>query len=115
MLNLRSHVWRAAGALPLAGVLAASPGAYAQDASLGRQKAQACAVCHGATGLSQAPDTPHLAGQPALYLAAQLRAYRSGARKHEVMAVMARALSDDDIANLATWFASIRIEALPPP
>jgi cytochrome c553 len=49
-----------------------------------------------------------------MYLAAQLRAYRSGARKHEVMAVMARPLSDDDIANLAAWYASIRVEAQPP-
>jgi cytochrome c553 len=60
------------------------------------------------------PDAPHLAGQPAIYLAAQLRLYRSGERKHEVMAVMARNLSDDDIAHLAAWFASIRVEAKAP-
>ena len=60
------------------------------------------------------PDTPHLAGQPAVYTKAQLRAYRSGSRRHEVMAVMARPLSDDDIANLAAWFASIRIDAQAP-
>ncbi len=92
---------------------AAVAGALAQDA--GRTKAQACAVCHGANGLSVTPDAPHLAGQPALYLATQLRAYRSGARKHEVMAVMAKPLTDDDIQQLAAWFASIRIEATPPP
>jgi cytochrome c553 len=61
-----------------------------------------------------APDAPNLAGQPVIYLAAQLRAYRSGARKHEVMAVMAKPLSDDDIQNLAAWFASIRVEASAP-
>ena len=48
-------------------------------------------------------------------LAAQLRAYRSGARKHEVMVLMAKPLSDDDISNLAAWFSSIRVEAQPPP
>ena len=89
--------------------------AHAQDAALGRQKAVPCAVCHGALGLSVTPDAPNLAGQPALYLAAQLRAYRGGTRKHEVMAVLAKTLSDDDISHLATWFASIRIEAQPPP
>ena len=89
--------------------------APADDAGAGRDKARACAVCHGPVGLSVTPDAPHLAGQPALYVAAQLRAYRSGARKHEVMAVMAKTLSDDDISHLATWFASIRVEALPPP
>jgi len=86
----------------------------ARDAEAGRAKAQACIVCHGPLGVSVAPDTPHLAGQPAIYLDAQLRAYRSGARKHEVMVVLARPLSDDDIANLAAWFASIRIEAQAP-
>jgi cytochrome c553 len=85
--------------------------AWARDAEAGRLKAQACSVCHGPLGVSSAPDAPNLAGQPAIYVDAQLRAYRSGARRHEVMAVMARPLTDDDIANLATWFASIRIEA----
>ncbi|HSQ71066.1 MAG TPA: c-type cytochrome [Rubrivivax sp.] len=88
--------------------------AGAQDAAAGRAKAQACAVCHGALGLSVTPDAPNLAGQPAIYVAAQLRAYRSGARKHEVMAVMAKPLTDDDIRNLAAWFNSIRVEATAP-
>jgi cytochrome c553 len=83
-------------------------------AAAARLKAQACAVCHGPLGVFLAPDAPNLAGQPALYLAAQLQAYRGGTRKHEVMAVMARPLTDDDIANLAAWFASIRIEAQAP-
>lgn len=85
----------------------------ARDAQAGQVKAQACAVCHGQLGISVTPDAPHLAGQPAIYVATQLRAYRSGARKHEVMAVMARPLSDADIDNLAAWYAAIRIEAQP--
>ena len=92
-------------------LVAAAPPALAQDAQIGRQKAQACAVCHGANGLSTQPDAPNLAGQPALYISSQLRAYRSGERKHEVMAVMAKPLSDEDIGHLAAWFSSIRIEA----
>jgi cytochrome c553 len=102
---------RAASFLALA---AASLGAAAQDVEAGRAKAAACAVCHGPLGLSVAPDAPHLAGQPALYLAAQLRAYRSGARRHEVMTLMARPLSDADINNLAAWFAAIKVEATAP-
>ncbi len=93
--------------------LAWSP-AQARDPEAGRAKAQMCAVCHGAQGISTAPDAPHLAGQPAIYTAAQLQAYRSGARRHEVMAVMARMLSDDDISNLAAWYASLRIEVQTP-
>ena len=107
-------VRRTALALGLAAAITA-PAAHANDASAGRQKAQACAVCHGPLGLSVTPDAPNLAGQPALYVAAQLRAYRSGARKHEVMVFMAKPLSDDDISNLAAWFSSIRVEAQPPP
>ena len=86
----------------------------ARDVEAGRAKSQMCAVCHGPQGISTAPDAPHLAGQPAIYTAAQLKAYRSGARKHEVMAVMARMLSDDDISNLAAWYASLRIEVQAP-
>ena len=108
---------RLAGPLVVGLLLAIGPwaAAQAQDAAAGRQKAAACAVCHGALGLSVTPDAPNLAGQPALYVATQLRAYRGGTRKHEVMAVMAKTLTDDDISHLAAWFASIRVEAQPPP
>jgi len=101
----------AALGLAAAGALAA---AQAQDAAAGKTKAASCAVCHGANGLSVAPDAPNLAGQPAIYLSAQLKAYRDGTRRHEVMSVMAKPLTDAEIANLAAWFASIKVEATPP-
>jgi cytochrome c553 len=69
-----------------------------------------CATCHGARGLSTAPDAPNLAGQPRIYLAAQLRAFRDGARKHEVMNVIARPLDDAAIAALAEYYAGIAVE-----
>jgi cytochrome c553 len=94
-------------------LLAATP-ALAADAAVGRQKAIACAVCHGPLGLANAPDTPSLAGQPATYLAAQLRAFRSGERRHEVMVVIAKPLSDADIADLSAWFAAVQVEVRPP-
>ena len=100
-------------ALACAGA-SAQAGPQPSDADAGRNKARACAVCHGPLGVSNQPDAPHLAGQPPLYLATQLRAYRSGARKHEVMGVLAKALTDDDIAQLAAWFSSVRIEATAP-
>ena len=114
------RAWQAAlqvaKALALALTFATSAGgAMADDLAVGRAKAQVCAVCHGPLGVSTQPDTPHLAGQPAIYLSAQMKAYRNGNRKHEVMSLMAKPLSDVDIAALATWFSSIRLEALPPP
>jgi cytochrome c553 len=47
-------------------------------------------------------------------MAAQLRAYRSGARRHEVMNVIARGLSDEDITQLSAWYSAIRIDAQAP-
>ena len=90
------------------------PASMSQDIEAGRSKAQSCAVCHGILGLSAQADVPNLAGQPSLYLATQLRAYRSGARKHEVMTWMAKPLTDDEIVNLSAWFAAIKVEAQAP-
>ena len=88
--------------------------AAATDIANGKAKAQACAVCHGANGISQMPNAPHLAGQPAIYLAEQLKRYRSGQRQHEIMSVIAKPLTDDDIAALAAWFESIKIQVATP-
>ncbi len=80
------------------------------DAAAGKLRAAtACAVCHGPQGLSMQPNVPHLAGQPEIYLAEQLRNYRSGKRRHEVMDVIAKPLSDRDIENLAQWYASLQL------
>ena len=46
-----------------------------------------------------------------LYLETQLKAFRSGKREHEIMSVVAKDLTDDDIADLAAWYASIKITA----
>jgi cytochrome c553 len=96
-------------ALAAAFTLAAAPSSASADAAAGRTKAQMCATCHGANGLAVAPNTPHLAGQPEPYLVDQLKAYRSGKRAHEVMSVVAKPLTDADIADLAAWFASLEI------
>ena len=98
-------------------LLAAALPASAQapgNVQAGREKARACSVCHGQLGLAAAPDAPNLAGQPVAYTITQLRAYRSGLRRHEVMAVIARGLTDEDIADLAGWFNAIRVEVREP-
>lgn len=108
---------RLSPALWLASLLcmaSASASAQSSGAEAGRAKSQACATCHGPLGIATAPDAPHLAGQPDMYLAAQLRAYRSGARQHPVMNVIAKPLSDADIAALAAWYASLRVEVRAP-
>ena len=96
-------------ALAAAFAFATAPPHASADATAGRAKAQMCTTCHGAHGLAVAPNTPHLAGQPEPYLVEQLKAYRSGKRAHEVMAVVAKPLTDADIADLAAWYASLEI------
>ena len=49
-----------------------------------------------------------------MYLAEQLKAYRSGTRKHEVMSMMAKPLKDADIDDLSAWFASIQVQVQAP-
>lgn len=86
-------------------VVAAS--AFGADAAAGKTKAAQCAACHGANGIAVQPETPNLAGQVEDYLAKALKDYRSGARKHDQMTLMAKPLSDKDIANLAAYFSSL--------
>ena len=84
--------------------------AQADDEASGKAKAAtACAVCHGPMGMAMAPNTPHLAGQPQPYLVEQLKNYRSGKRHHEVMSVIAKPLTDQEINNLAHWYSSLQI------
>jgi len=53
-------------------------------------------------------NVPYLAGQKEAYLAKQLKDFKSGARKDPVMAPMAMALNDEDVANVAAYYASLK-------
>jgi cytochrome c553 len=97
--------------LTVAGAVLAAPAeGVAGDPGAGKRKATACAVCHGKDGISKRADAPSIAGQSEVYLVSALKAYRDGERRNEMMSVMARTLSDEDIADLAAWFASFEIE-----
>lgn len=76
------------------------------NADAGKQKSQVCQSCHGADGNSDNPQFPRLAGQHADYLLKALQDYKSSARKNPIMAGFAGGLTDEDIANLAAYFAS---------
>jgi cytochrome c553 len=80
------------------------------DAALGKAKVQAvCAVCHGVDGIGKNPDVPNLAGESQQYIQKQLKAFRSGGRQHEQMSIIAKDLTDKDIANVADWFSSLKV------
>lgn len=94
----------------VAGLLAAvlsgySPGVFAGDPDKGKELSATCAACHGADGNSTIETNPILAGQYESYLVRALQDYRSGARQNAIMAGFAAALSDQDIRDLAAYFA----------
>ncbi|NVK88623.1 MAG: cytochrome c4 [Gammaproteobacteria bacterium] len=81
---------------------------YAGDVEKGQQAAAACGACHGADGnATLGPEYPKLAGQGAQYLAKQLREFKSGERNNAIMAGQAAPLSDEDIANISAYYASL--------
>ena len=81
---------------------------FAGDAAAGKAKSMTCAGCHGATGISNNPMWPNLAGQKQAYLASSLQMYRDGRRKNAMMSAMAKNLTDADIANLAAYYSSLK-------
>ena len=82
------------------------------DREAGRKLSGQCRTCHGADGYAQIPIAPHIGGEPVSYLTAQLKAFRDGTREHEMMTIVARNLSDQQIADLAAWYGghSVRVE-----
>jgi cytochrome c553 len=80
--------------------------ANAGDAELGKAKSAQCAACHGADGNSANPLWPKLAGQHEQYTARQLLLFKNGERKGTVMPGMVAALNEDDMNNLAAYFAT---------
>lgn len=75
------------------------------DRDAGRQISGQCRTCHGTDGFATIPIAPHIGGEPEAYLRAQLTAFRDGTREHEVMTIVAANLSDQQIADLAAWYA----------
>ncbi len=77
------------------------------DAQAGAAKAAVCAACHGAQGVGVARNFPNLAGQSATYLYVQLREFHAGERNDPVMTAQAAALTDADMRDLASHYASL--------
>ena len=98
---------KAVPGVTLAAAVLISPMAFAGDAEAGKEKALTCEACHGADGLGTNPMYPVLAGQYEDYLIHALKAYRDGSRKNAIMAGLAAPLSDEDIKDLAAYYASM--------
>src|SRR3954471_19233396 len=88
---------------------------HAADIAAGKAKAELCVGCHGENGISQLENIPSLAAQPDLFIQWQLVYFRAGTRKNEQMQPIVEQLSNDDIRNLAAYFASLTPPKNPKP
>ena len=77
------------------------------DIEAGKEKSITCGACHGADGNSVNPVWPSLAGQHATYAVAQLQAFKNGSRSEPLMLGQGMTLSDEEMRNLAVYFASM--------
>ena len=92
-------------------VLAFSASAVASptgNAAAGKKKAGTCAACHGDGNKTLNDTYPKLAGQYPEYLSKSMHEYKSGKRKNAIMSAQAQTLSEQDIADLSAYFASLK-------
>ncbi|MES1941622.1 cytochrome c4 [Salinisphaera sp. T5B8] len=93
------------GLMICAGAVAAEP-LVDGDVEAGKTRSAQCAACHGPQGNMQSEQFPKLAGQGAPYIYEQLKLFKSGERQNAIMAGQAAGLSDEDMKNLAVYFAA---------
>jgi cytochrome c553 len=93
-------------ALVYAAAAGAAPASLPKpDVARGQQIATTvCAACHGANGIAAVPANPHLAAQDAGYIAAQLAAFKSGARPSPIMQPMAAGLTPEDMLAVGAYY-----------
>jgi len=76
------------------------------DPVAGKDKSELCQGCHGEEGISAESTAPKLAGQYAGYIIKQIRDFRSGLRVHQIMSDVAKTVNEDDLPDIAAYFAS---------
>ncbi len=84
----------------------AKPAQAGGDPAAGKEKSQVCAACHGVDGNSVNPIWPRLAGQHPEYIVKQLQDFKAGHRENAQMSPMAANLSEQDMQDLAVYYAS---------
>ncbi|MFZ5656894.1 MAG: c-type cytochrome [Pseudomonadota bacterium] len=81
------------------------------DVARGKELSYTCRGCHGVTGYRNVYPhyhVPRLVGQSEAYLAAALTGYRDGTRKHPTMQAQAQSFTEQDVADLAAYLASLK-------
>lgn len=95
----------------LALALVASPVLAKGDPAKGKQLAYTCTGCHGIADYKNAYPSyrvPKIGGQNEAYLVVALKGYKTGGRNHPTMTAQARSFSEQDIANIAAYLASLK-------
>ena len=114
MHSLRSLILGLAGL-----VVTCSFAQAAGDITAGRKVMVKCQACHGEDGLGKAMpvggEAPNIAGQKYDYVVHSLMAYKAGERKSAMMSLVVKKMSDEDIANVAAYYAAIKITVEVPP
>ena len=96
--------------LSLVAALGLSANAFAAGSvEAGQAKSATCMACHGMDGNSLSPEWPNLASQHAVYIERQLKAFKAGERKNDLMSPMAMILTEEDMADLAAYFSSQQV------
>lgn len=76
------------------------------DINVGRRLSEPCESCHGVDGNAKNPDMPSLAGQDAKYFVKAMTHYKDGTRKHQKMLEAAENISEQDMLDLASYYAA---------
>ena len=101
------RILTAVTAMIVASLGAAATAEAAGNVEAGKAKAAACVGCHGANGQG-IPPNPALKGKTEDELVEAMKDYKSGKRNNAVMKAFAAQLNDQDIANLAAYYASLK-------
>ncbi|MBI4189926.1 MAG: cytochrome c [Betaproteobacteria bacterium] len=109
---MRSHLALCAALVIVFGALTSS--AYAQDPNAARSLAATCFTCHGTDGISVGGVPPSLAGQDKKYLLQQMKDFKAGKRPATIMHQQAKGYSDEQLEQIAGYFAAVKPAATAP-
>ena len=94
-------------AVLVSGIAISNVALAAGNSDAGKAKSAVCSACHGVQGISSIAVNPNLAGQVPGYIAEQLAAFKSGERSNAIMAGQVVALTEEDMADLDAYYASL--------
>ena len=109
---MRFHLTSRAALAVVLGALASA--ALAQDPNAARSMAATCFTCHGTDGISVGGIPPSLAGQSKDYLLQQLKDFKAGKRPATIMHQHAKGYSDEQLEQIAAYFAAVKPAAATP-